>query len=207
MATASPSTAPPPIATTATPYRITADDFDRMTRAEVFPDDLRLELWDGVLIEKMAKSRPHVMSHSMATNLLARAIPVGWHVAPEAPLDLNQLSVPLPDLAIVRGSPFDYFDRDPVGADVGLAIEVAYTSRARDLGPRADAFAAGGVANYWVIDVAGHVLVTHAEPRAIDGLIRYARVDRFEAGAEVMIELPGEAPIRLAIADLFPPRN
>ena len=206
MATAT-STIAPKTTGAATPHRVTADEYRRMAEAGVFADDLRLELWDGVLLEKMAKTRYHVTSHGMANSLLVRAIPPGWHLVPEAPVDLGGSSIPLPDLAIFRGTPFDYLDRDPVGAETGLAIEVAYTSRARDLGPRADVFAAGGVANYWVLDVAGLVLVTHADPQEIDGQVRYTRIERLTPGAEVTLELPGEAPIRLAVADLFPRRE
>ena len=191
----------------ATPYRITADEYRRMAEAEVFSLDLRLELWDGVLFEKMAKTRPHVASQSMANTLLIRAVPTGWHVSSAAPIDLGRTSVPLPELAIVRGTPHDYYDRNPVGADVGLVIEIAHTSHAEDLGPRADGFAAGGVASYWVLDVVGRVLVALADPRDVDGQVCYARVERFTPEAEIAIELPGEAPIRLAIADLFPGRN
>ena len=189
------------------PYLLSAAEFHRMVEADVFPRDARVELWGGRLFEKMGKNPPHVTAQSKAMAALVRAIPAGWHVAAEAPVEIGRRSVPYPDLAIIRGNADDYANRCPTGLETGLIVEVADSSRGDDLGPVAEAYADGGVAQYWVLDLIDRVLVTHAEPRAIDGQVRYARVERIATEAEVTLELPGEAPIRLAVADLLPRRN
>ena len=204
MATATLATTPNG---SAAPYLLTADEFHRMVAADVLPRGARVELWEGVLFEKMGKNPPHVVSQSKAMAALFRAVPPGWHVAAEAPIEIGQRSVPYPDLAIIRGTADDYASRCPTAADAGLVVEVADSSRSDDLGPVAEIYASGGVAHYWVLDVVDLVLVSHADPREIDGQVRYARIERFTTDSEVALELPGEAPIRLNVADLMPRRN
>lgn len=45
-----------------------------------------------------------------------------------------------------------------------LAIEVAQTSRSRDLGLKAALSAAASVPEYWVVDLARNLLVVHRDP-------------------------------------------
>jgi Uma2 family endonuclease len=65
-------------------------------------------------------------------------------------------SVPQPDVAWVR--PRDYAARRPEAADALLVIEVAETSLQYDLGEKAAVYAAGGVPDYWVVDVAAEIV-------------------------------------------------
>jgi Uma2 family endonuclease len=155
----------------------------------------------------MGKNPPHVTAQSKAMAVLVRTVPAGWHVASEAPVMIGLRSVPYPDLAVFRGEADDYASRCATGADAGLVIEVADSSRAEDLGPAADDYAAGGVERYWVIDLIDHTLVIHSEPRTTNGLVRYGRVETLRPGDAVELDLPDAPLVRIAVADLLPRRS
>ncbi|MGE3821624.1 MAG: Uma2 family endonuclease [Isosphaeraceae bacterium] len=185
------------------PYRISAESYRRMLAAGAIPGADRVELWEGQLVEKMGKNPPHVIALSKLTAALIRALPEGWHVAPECPLELGPLHVPEPDLTVVRGAPDDYPDGPPTAADVGLVVEVADTSLREDLGRVRDAYAAAGVPVYWVVNLRGRRIETHAEPTGGDdssyGLTRSHGPDE-----TIPLVLDGHPIAELAVASLLP---
>ncbi len=61
-------------------------------------------------------------------------------------------SEPEPDLAIVRGSPGDYFEHHPAGVDVALIVEVAYSSLDTDRDKRL-IYARAGIPVYWIVNL------------------------------------------------------
>jgi len=71
-------------------------------------------------------------------------------------------SAPEPDLAwVVRR---DYSSGRPGAEDVLLVIEVAEASLAYDTGEKAELYAAAGVADYWVVDVAARAIEVRRQP-------------------------------------------
>ena len=71
-------------------------------------------------------------------------------------------SEPEPDLAVVPDE--DYSARHPLSA--ALVVEVARSSRGIDLGVKARVYAATGVPEYWVLDLANRCLYVHRGPSA-----------------------------------------
>ena len=197
---------PPPTPATdrgGLPYRITADDYARMVACGAIPEGRRVELWEGQLVEKMSKNPPHSAAVKKFNAALVRIVPAGWHVAPECPLRLSPLHVPEPDLAIVRGEPDDYLDRDPTPAAVALVVEVADSSVPKDLGKMRAAYAAGGVPAYWVVNLRTRRIETHAEP--IGGDAPAYRLSRsYAPGEAVPLIIDGRQIAALDVAALLP---
>ncbi len=71
-------------------------------------------------------------------------------------------SVPEPDVAWVV--PRDYFTARPVAEEVLLVIEAAESSLGFDTGEKADLYAATGIGDYWVVDVAAERIEVRREP-------------------------------------------
>ncbi len=107
-------------------------------------------------------------------------------------------SVPQPDVAWVR--PRDYAARRPEAADALLVIEVAETSLQYDLGEKAAVYAAGGVADYWVVDVAAEIVHVLRHP----GPVAYAE-HRVAGRGESITPLAHPEAV-LAIESLFAAR-
>jgi Uma2 family endonuclease len=73
-------------------------------------------------------------------------------------------SAPEPDVAWVVER--DYSEARPTAADVLLIIEVADSSLAYDTGEKAGLYAAAGVADYWVVDIAHRSIEVRRDPAA-----------------------------------------
>jgi Uma2 family endonuclease len=117
-------------------------------------------------------------------------------------LVLGLATDPVSDIAVVPGSPRDYTEH-PRGAL--LVVEIAESSLAYDCGPKADLYAAGGIREYWVVDLVHRRVVMHRDPVSDPVRTFGARfgttmvVD--ENGALAPLAVPGET---IAVRDLLP---
>src|SRR5205085_1939182 len=75
----------------------------------------------------------------------------------------GELSVPEPDLAVLREFKPEYERRHPRADELLLAVEVADTSRRMDLSRKAELYARAGVPEYWVLDVDRRMLHIHRQ--------------------------------------------
>lgn len=186
------------------PFLVTAEVYYRMLAAGVIPHPARVELWDGELVEKMGKNQPHVIALSKLVRALTRLVPDGWHVAPEAPLEIDGQSVPEPDVTIVRGQPDDYPERPPTAADVGLVVEVSDTSLRKDLNRMLPAYGTAGVPVYWLVNLPARRIEIYADPTGPAPEPGYGRRDVFGVADLIPVVLDGREVGRLAVSDLLP---
>ena len=175
------------------------------TRAEYetlsAPDlDLHLELIEGELIDKKGKPWSHVISVVSLHEWLS-AVFGFWHVALSAPIDVapedNRRNEPEPDLIVLPQDTFRFRRHNPRPEDVSLVIEVADKTLVFDLTTKADLYARAGIADYWVLDIAGRRMLVHREPNAD----RYTSVIAYAADEGVA---PLAAPAsHLRVGDIF----
>ena len=82
---------------------------------------------------------------------LGRALPPGFEVRTHSPLAVSDDSEPEPDVAVVSAG--DYSTRHPQTAL--LVIEVADSSLQKDRRVKAALYAAAGIPEFWLVDLAG----------------------------------------------------
>jgi Uma2 family endonuclease len=176
-------------------HRFTVADYETMGKIGILPQDARLELIDGEIVEMSPIGPLHVW----AVTLLADH--VGAHTRREAylsvqnPLRLGEHDEPQPDLALIRrsaqpGAPF-------AAADVLLVIEVADSSREYDRETKLRRYAAAGIPEAWLSDLVGGLLERHSEPR--DGIYRQVAIGRTGETLTSTV-LPGlTIPVSLAL--------
>ena len=99
-----------------------------------------------------------------------------------------------PDLMLVREPDFP---KEWTADDVIIMIEIAWSSLATDLGDKARRYAAAGIAEYWVLDVADKALIVHREPSPT----HYGSVTTVRAPVIVTSLL--EPMLSVAVGDLF----
>ena len=166
--------------------------------------DQRVQLIGGVILEETAvMNPPHAVVVRLATKAIERVFRDGYDVRVQIPLDLGLISEPHPDLAVVTGSPRDYLIDHPKTAL--LVIEVSDTTIQADTHEKADLYAAGGIADYWVIDLTTDRVLVFRGPRpeaksafghTYASLAAYGRDDKLA---------PLAAPTaRVLVADLLP---
>lgn len=146
--------------------RLTLADYDRMIAAGVFDHGRRRRL--EFIRGEIREMTPIGPQHSEAVQRLAE-----WSVEALSGKNIRAWvqdavrlraveSRPQPDIAWV--SRRDYSEGLPAAEDVLLVIEVAESSLAYDTGEKAELCAAAGIADYWVVDVAGRAIEIRRDP-------------------------------------------
>lgn len=194
-------------------HRFTDAEFDRMIRAGVFRAGSRAFLWGGEIVEPMAEDQPHLGVVSGLLLLLASRFAAGdWTVNVNQPVRLRTRHRPQPDLVVLRGSRSSWMVRGrvPGPADVALAIEVADTSYAFDVGEKLRAYARASVTTYWIVNL-GELRV-EVRTRPIPREFRYQEISTWGPGEVVplVVEVDGRPadfggiPVDEILAGLIP---
>jgi Uma2 family endonuclease len=177
----------------------TRQEFHRAAKMGLFSPEERLELLDGEIIQKMTQGGLHVFAVKRADRLLTPAFGPDFHTRLQAPLVLNDLSEPEPDVVVVPGTELDYLQEHPRAADARLVAEVADSTLRFDRTRKRAAYARSGIAEYWIINLLHRQVELHRDPRGA----RYRSLAILAEGAALT---PLYAPhATIAVSDLLPP--
>jgi Uma2 family endonuclease len=148
-------------------WKWTGDDLIRLGALGVLPADRKFELLDGAIIESMPPGPRHDMVVSIVADCLGRlSWKIASHTRQEKAVRLDPHYDPRPDVSQVRGIARDYQDRFPSVPEVLLFVEVADTSLALDRGEKLRAYAAAGIADYWIVNLQADQVEVYREPDA-----------------------------------------
>ena len=179
------------------PHRFTVADYHRMAEAGILNEDSRVELIQGQIVDMAAIGAPHLGMVNRLNRLLSAVLAGSAVISVQNPVRLDDASEPEPDVAVLKPRVDDYGTATPRAADVLLLIEVADTSLSHDRDVKAPLYAEGGIAEYWIVDLAGPAVEVHRQPR--NG--RYAQVQR--VGPERVLDISMLPGVTLPAADLF----
>lgn len=174
-------------------HKLTLHDVLSMMDKHILDPSAKYELIDGVVFEMPAEGRPHRYQKSAIIAHLNRTLPGEYFVMADATLDLSPHDAPSPDAYVI---PAALAETALNPSDVLLVIEVADTTLADDLGPKAALYARAGVQEYWVVDIERRVILVHRE-KAGDAWAAPAEVTADETA--VCAALPA---LKLRLADL-----
>lgn len=145
--------------------RLRVEDFETLADRDAFAHYAKAELIDGDIYVMNAQYHPHALAKSRLLVALANrlaAIGSDLEAVSEVAVRVNGDSMPEPDLVLTRWS-----GRGPVPVEaVALIIEVSDTTLETDLGRKAELYAAAGVPEYWVVDLAEQRVLMHEDPDA-----------------------------------------
>ncbi len=127
----------------------TVGEIYRMTDAGILAEGENFELIEGEIVPTAAKNHTHERVKSALNLAIARALPDNLWLGIESSIQLSDLSLVEPDLAIYSRH---LHLRAVRGPDVMLAIEVSDTSFDFDRGRKAQLYAACGVQELWVVE-------------------------------------------------------
>lgn len=147
-------------------YRWDRTQYEQMIEAEVLTEEDRVELVDGRIVTMSSQNSRHVTAVTLCRDALIAADPEGFFVRTQAPLALGPHSEPTPDLALVSGSPTDYWDTHPQWAD--LVVEVAEASVQKDRAPKRRLYATHEIPEYWIVNLAAYHLEVYRAPTGGD---------------------------------------
>ena len=150
-------------------HRYSLSAYHRLIEAGAF-EDAHVELLDGLLADMSPKSREHENAVEHLVDWLSAGLDrARYQLRVASPLTLAG-SEPEPDVAVIARSTA----RPYHPASAALVIEVSVSSLRRDLGVKAGLYAAAGIGEYWVADLAGQRVICHSGPA--DGRYTHTRV-------------------------------
>ncbi len=188
-------------------HRITVEEYHRMAEAGIFGPEPRLELLEGVLVDKMTKNPPHIVVTDLLDNLFHRLLPEGsgYCTSMGNPVTIeDRHGEPEPDAMILRGNPRDYTSRRRTPADAALVIEVANTSYAYDRFTKWVTYAGARVPIYWIVDLGRRRLEIHSEPAGQAETAYYGLTQILGQDDEVALVLDGREIARFAVREILP---
>jgi Uma2 family endonuclease len=168
--------------------------FEEMIERGLLPEDDRIQLLEGVLVQRSPQGDAHAREIVKLTNVLGRRIGDRADIAPQVPFRAGDYSRPEPDLALWPLAE----DGAPPPERPLLVIEVAVSSLRDDRLVMAPIYATAGVPEYWIVNLVDSVIERHTEPQGE----RYTRIEPLRPGQVVrLVALPD---VDLAVADLLP---
>lgn len=170
-------------------HRFSVDDYHRMGDADLFGPEARLELLGGEIIEMSPIGQRHAGCVNRLNSLLSSALGDRAVVAVQNPLRLGDDTELQPDLAVLKPRPDFYSALHPRPEDALLVIEVADTTLRWDRTAKRPLYAAAGIVETWIVDLAAGALEVATDPATAG----YATVRRLA---------PAETVRAMAVPDL-----
>ena len=171
-------------------------EYERLAGAGAFSEE-KVELVEGVILRMSPQGVAHASCLQRLTRLLIRAFAERADVRIQSSFPVSDETVLEPDAALVPHDPRDYADQPPERAL--LVIEVAESSLRFDRKYKARQYAAAGVPEYWVVNLAERVIEVHVGP----GGEGYGAVTVAKAGERIrLVAFPGD---EVGVDDVLPP--
>ena len=149
-------------------------EYYRMAAAGVLSEDDRVELIEGEIIEMSPIGSRHAACVGRLTELLGRLAGDRAIVWVQNPVQINEYSEPLPDVALLKRRNDFYAQGNPQPADVLLIIEVADTSVEYDHEVKIPLYAGASIPEVWLVNLPKDTIEIYTQPH--DGAYREIRL-------------------------------
>jgi Uma2 family endonuclease len=139
-------------------------EYYRMAAAGVLSEDDRVELIEGEIIEMNPIGSRHAACVGRLTEILGRVAGNEAIVWVQNPVQVNEYSEPLPDVALLKRRDDFYAQANPRPTDVLLIIEVADSSVEYDHQIKIPLYARAGIPEVWLVNLPQKVIEIYAQP-------------------------------------------
>jgi Uma2 family endonuclease len=168
-----------------------------MGEYSVFEPDARIELLDGGMIEMAPIGPFHGGCVKTLIHLFSKQLAGSALLSVQDPIQLDDLSEPQPDLALLRLVSHFYRQRHPTAADIFLVIEVADSSAKHDRETKIPLYGRHGIVECWLVDLMAKQVEVYRQPTAQG----YAEIRILRSGDFLS---PSPLPqIQIAVSELF----
>ncbi|MGL6094962.1 MAG: Uma2 family endonuclease, partial [Fimbriiglobus sp.] len=144
-------------------FRLTLEQYHRMGDLGILTPEDRVELLDGILVNKPMKKSPHRIATTKLRKVFTMMLPAGWDFQLRDPITLDDCE-PEPDLAVIRGDSEDYTIGHPTPKDVPLVVEVAESSLGRDREWKRRIYARNRIPAYWIVNLVENTVEVFTDP-------------------------------------------
>lgn len=144
------------------PFTVT--EYYRMAEAGILSEDDRLELIEGRIITMAPIGSRHAACVKRLTSLFSNQIGDVAILSVQDPIQLDEYSEPLPDLALLRPRDDFYAQRHPIPADVLLLVEVSDTSLEYDRDVKVPSYVGAGIPEVWLVNLPENLIEVYTRP-------------------------------------------
>jgi len=178
----------------------TEQEFDRLVQLGMF-DGKKVELIEGELLEVPPMNDSHAQAVQLTQYALLPIFPgSSFTIRVQLPMRLASGSRPMPDIAVVPGTPRDVATH-PNGAV--LLIEISDTTLDFDRTEKAQLYARNGIEDYWIVNLAGRTVEVRRQPaQTSSGAFEYRLTQSYYPGDALAPLVRPDQPIR--VDDLLP---
>lgn len=136
-------------------HQHTVADYHRMGDVGILKHGERVELIEGVIVDRAPIGSPHAGIVKRLIQVPARAVGDRAIVSAQNPVVLGDFSEPEPDLMLLRPSPDFYAAAHPTAADTSLRYD-------REI--KIPLYARHGIPEVWLIDVESKKIAIYTQP-------------------------------------------
>jgi Uma2 family endonuclease len=161
----------------------------------------RVELLEGLLVQKMTHNPPHDATVSLVEDELRSRLPAGWILRVQSVITTAD-SAPEPDVAVVRGPRRRYARAHPTAPDIAFLVEVADTSLEEDRTEMHRLYARARIPIYWIVNIPGSCIEVYTRPLA-GRSPRYRQQRVYTRDEEVPVIIEGQEVARVPVRNLL----
>ena len=183
--------------------RFAVREYDRMVQAGILPGELKHELVEGWVVEKMVHNPRHDSALQRLAKALAGCLGNEWEIRLQSAVGLDD-SRPEPDLVIVPGPVGRYDEHHPPPIDVVLLAEVADATLLYDQTMKLRTYARNYIVQYWIINLVARQVEVHFHPSGPTEAPAYAECRLYRAGESVPVQLRGPLVSVVPVNQLLP---
>ncbi len=147
-------------------HYFTVGEYERMGQTGVLPEDARVELIEGEIIEMSPVGSRHAACVKLVSRILNRQAGDRAIISTQDPIVLDDFSEPQPDIALLKFRDDFYRNAHPRPEDVLLVIEVADTTVEYDRHVKIPAYARAGIPEALIFNLPDEQLEYYAQPEA-----------------------------------------
>jgi Uma2 family endonuclease len=145
-------------------FRFTLPQFRTMLESNMLPEDARVELLDGYLVEQTDMKQAHANRIKRIYDRMNSLFAARAEVFAKSPIELPSNGRTSPDIALFKlGSVTD--NHSPQPEDIHLIIEVAESSIHQDRNFKQTLYARDGIQEYWIVNLVNNQLEIYRNPK------------------------------------------
>jgi Uma2 family endonuclease len=179
-------------------FRWTKDQF-RQAADDGWFADRKAELLGGI-VYTMTTNPPHLTTTLNLEDLFKNLLPLAqWFVAREITIEMGSW-MPIPDIAVVRGSRDQYKRQLPTDGDVALLVEVSDTTYSRNRSKKYRRYARRQIPVYWIVDLNRSQVEVHTNPTRRC----YRNCETYAIGDSVPVVIDGQIVGQFPVSSILP---
>ena len=182
--------------------KLTVQEFDRFVDFGVIENDVRFELAEGWVVDKMARNPRHDSTLQMLLEALQSVVPQEFKVRSQMAVTLDESKYE-PDVPIVPGPSIRYRDRHPVASEALLLVEVAHATLRFDRSVKLRSYARNMIETYWIVNLVKGYVEVYTRPSGPIDQPEYESCERYMRGQKIPVRRKSRKVFEVAVSDFL----